>query len=107
MNQYLGEELVDIKDTPYKGYTQSDWALHYVGIYGQFAGSHHKDWVLDHVVRILNGTTVKIKLAKWSDGTEEYRVSLNEPSAEYVSWVEKIRFDEDGEEYGYNIGVAP
>ena len=42
MDKYLGEKVVDIKDTPYKNYTQSDWAMEYIERYGGIDGAHHK-----------------------------------------------------------------
>lgn len=89
-NKYLGETIVDVVDTPFKDYKEKDWALYFIGRYGQIDGEHHKTWVLDQVVRIICGTPLIIKLAKWSDGTEEYRVSTNDVSSvDYDLWVKK------------------
>ena len=108
MANYLGETVVDIKDTPYKNYKPSDWALYFVGSYGSIDGAHHKDWVLDQVARVLNGTKVTIKLAKWDDGQEEYRINLDEPTKKYHKWVKDLKDGEDGPEtYGYDEGIAP
>lgn len=77
----------------------------------QIDGAHHKAWVLDQVARIYNGTAVIVKLAKWSDGQEEYRVWLDEPTPKYDDWVKDYRGQYDEEEncyeYDYDEGIAP
>lgn len=108
MPEYLGEKKVNIKDTPYKDYTEKDWAFHFIECYGGIDGSHHKDWVLDQAARCLLGTKVIIKIASWSDGTQEYRISTGAPSAKYKRWVKDICDGEDGPNtYEYSEGVAP
>jgi hypothetical protein len=108
MEGYLGEFEVDIQQTEFKDYTPADWALYYIGSYGGFDGAHHKDWVLDQVARILNGTEVIVKEAKWNNGHSEYRVSLSKKSPEYKQWVKDLCDGEDGPNtYGYNKGIAP
>ncbi len=102
---FLGEEIVtDLSNTPYAKFTPADWALAFISLYGGIDGAHHKDWVLDQVARILNGTPVILKLAKWSDGEQEYRFNLDEPSETYTKWVEDIT---DGETEEYDEGIAP
>lgn len=100
---YLGEKLVNQEDSPFKGFTAVDWAMHYILRYGQIDGSHHKTWVLDQVIRILNGTPIILKLAKWDDGQEEYRFITGKPSKEYKAWV---RHSKKGG-YDYDEGIAP
>ncbi len=108
MEGYLGETIVDINQTPFKDYTPADWVMDFIGSYGQIDGGHHKQWVLDQVARILKGTKVIIKEAKWSNGHKEFRVSLSEPSEEYLEWVVDMKAGEDGEHtYGYDEGFAP
>jgi len=106
MAEYLGATIVPQNQTPYADYTADQWALLYIFKYGPIDGDHHKTWVLDQVTRILNGASVEIKLAKWDNGNEEYRFNVGESEA-YNKWVEEYRFDEDGEEYGYDEGIAP
>lgn len=101
-NKYLGEFDVDINETEFKDYTPADWAIYYITAYGSIDGEHHKTWVMDQVVRILKGTPVIVKEARWGEGyiTEftEYRVDLGEPSQEYHDWEKELReVDEDGE----------
>lgn len=116
MEGYLGETKVkSLVGTPFEGYEAKDWALYYIGSYGQIDGSHHKQWVLDQVARILHGTKVKVVLAKWNNGHEEYRVNLASPSAAYKKWVKEMRGEfitnessGDGYyEYEYDEGIAP
>lgn len=113
MTRYLGEFPLE-EDNPFKDHTLVDWAMTYIEAYGQIDGDHHKSWVLDQVARILKGEMVPtVTLAKWSDGTREYRFTLHEqtPSEKYLSWV-KTRlgeYDEENEEheYFYEEGIAP
>lgn len=109
MKAYLGEILLEPSGTlEFSKYGPSDWALYFIERYGQIDGEHHKLWVLDQVARILNGTPIIIKLASWSNGTSEYRISTGEPSPQYFEWVSQMRAGEDGPNtYGYDIGIAP
>lgn len=108
MAKYLGETLVDQKDTPFKDYTENDWSLYFIMRYGGIDGAHHKDWVMDQVVRILNGTELVIALAKWEDGQEEYRVCTGKPSQKYKDWVMYVKSGKDGPDtYSYYEGIAP
>jgi hypothetical protein len=108
MKRYLGETIVDVSDTEYKDYTPQDWALQWIGEYGGVDGDHHKNWVLDQVVRILKGTKVIVKVGRWSDGQEEYRITLDEAPFEYHKWVQNICDGGDGPNtYHYDIGIAP
>ena len=107
MEGYLGETRVEQKDTPYKDYTKAEWALLFIQKYGGIDGAHHKDWVLDQVARILNDTPVEIKLAKWSNGQEEYRFTVD-ATQRYFDWVAECKNGEDGPDtYSYEEGIAP
>jgi hypothetical protein len=108
MEGYLGESLVLISETPFRNFKREDWAMYFIERYGQIDGDHHKLWVLDQVARILKGTKIIVKLAKWSNGEEEYRVWLSKPSNRYKKWVIEMKAGEDGPEtYGYDEGIAP
>jgi len=107
---YIGETVLESLDgTPYESFTPNDWAMVYIGRYGQIDGSHHKQWVLDQVARILHGTPIELRLARWENGYEEYRFNTLEPSQEYLDWVKEMRGDYDEEceeyEYSYDKGV--
>ena len=107
MSEYLGEVEVDVKDTKYKDYTPSDWALLWVEKYGWIDGAHHKNWVLDHVARILKGGKITIKQASWAGGHKEYRFNV-EPTRAYYDWVTYLKAGEDGPDtYSYDEGIAP
>ncbi len=111
MKGYLGETEVDISTSIYKDYTPADWVMLFIERFGQIDGAHHKSWVLDQAARILKGTKVNVKLAKWENGEEEYRIEIDKPSEEYLNWVEEMKGeyspDDDCFEYNYNKGIAP
>jgi len=105
---YMGETSVNQEDTPYKDYTPFDWGMYFIERYGHIDGDHHKMWVMDQVARLHKGTQVQIKLAQWTCGTKEYRVTLGEPTQQYLDWVEEMKCMEDGEyQYDYDEGIAP
>lgn len=111
MEGYLGEFDIDIKNTPFAEYTKKDWALFFIGNYGGIDGSHHKDWVMDQATRILHGTPVIVKEARWENGHSEYRITVREePTLAYTDWVHELReWDEETEEYKYSYeeGICP
>jgi len=86
MNGYLGETRLEIHKTEYAMYSQADFALLWIEMYGSIDGAHHKDWLLDQIARILMGTKVIVSVAKWDNGEEENRFSLDEPTAQYKAW---------------------
>lgn len=106
---YLGEFPVNIKKSPFADYTPADWALYFIGSYGQIDGAHHKQWVLDQAARILHGTPIKVVEARWTDHEPEYRVTLKAPSKAYKKWVKEMKGEnENGDpEYDYDEGIAP
>ena len=106
--EYLGETELDWKSHPeFEGFTPADWALVFIERYGGYDGSHHKDWVLDQIARILKGSEIKVTEANWSNGESEFRYDVGE-SEEYKNWVIEMTTDEDGEIiYDYEIGIAP
>ena len=109
--QYLGETPIDTTThEEFKGRTPAGWALEFIEHYGQVDGEHHKQWVIDQVARILLGTPVDVRLARWSDGVQEYRYETGDPSAEYTAWREQQlgeMYPDGGREYRYYEGVAP
>lgn len=77
-------------------------------MYTGIDGVHHKDWLLDQVVRILTGSIVVISVAKWEDGTEELRMGLSTTTDEYDDFVRDYCIGEDGPKtYSYDEGIAP
>ncbi len=110
MNGYLGETIIDIKDSEFKNYCASDWVLWYMQSYGGFYDSHHKDWLLDQIARLSNRMVPKISLAKWDNGHQEYRITLHnvKETEQYINWVAECKRGEDGPDtYNYNIGITP
>lgn len=133
MDGYLGY-FDPPEDHPYINLTPKDWAMKFIERYGQIDGSHHKQWVLDQVARILLGTPVTVKVAKWKNAEQvdrpdvydsyayvdidngivgEYRfwIEDEDSSDEYKEWVMDMlgEYDEESEEYeyGYDVGIAP
>jgi len=106
LNGYLGTIDVESLDgTEFEGYGPAEWGLYFIMMYGGIDGDHHKTWVLDQVARCLLGTPVKVKLARWENGQQEYRCSTQKPpSDKYLKWVEDIC---EGGEYSYDEGIAP
>lgn len=87
-------------ETIYAEFTSVDFALDLMCTYGQSSGSHHKQWVIDQVARILKGTPLIFTKNKW--GSVSYKTG--EPSKEYLDWV--ADYCADGE-YDYDCGIAP
>ena len=99
MDGYLGEDTLDISKTEYCMYTKEDWALFWIEKNALYDGEHHKQWLIDQLAQIYNGTKVIIKIAKWDNGHTDLRFSLDKSSEEYNKWVEQ--FNE------WDIGIAP
>ncbi len=102
MKGYLGEFEPDWETCEFAGNLPRDWVIYWIESYGQIDSAHHKAWVLDQVMRILQGTPVIVKEARWENGEKEYRVSLGEPSQQYKTWLNTM----NTESY-YDSGIAP
>lgn len=100
---YLGETLVDWKtiDT-FKDFTKDDWVMYYIEQYGSIDGDHHSKWLIDQIARIVKGSSVTVKIAKWSDGQYEYRVHVDEGCEQYDAWRKSICDEDD-----YDEGIPP
>jgi len=108
MEGFLGKTIVDIRKSKYAMYSKQDWVMLWIEMYSGIDGSHHKDWLIDQIARILKGTDVIVKIAKWKCGKTEHRYTLAEPKKEYWEWVEYMKDGEDGPEtYSYDFGIAP
>lgn len=104
MPKFLGEEPVnDLAGTPYATFDEKDWAFHILDFYGCFDGGHHKAWAIDQAMRVLKGTQVIVKIARWDDGQSEYRFTLDEPSQEYLDYVKEL----EAEGYEQDVGIPP
>lgn len=111
MRKYLGETVLDrdaLHKTKYGFFYPWDWAMLWIEKYGWIDGEHHKQWLIDQIARILKGTKVIVSLAKWDDGTEEYRFNLDDNATPaYHKWVEEMCDGEDGPNtYDYDEGIA-
>lgn len=82
-------------------------ALSFINDNGSFDGGHHKQWVLDQVVRILTGCPMVTEKANDYQG-KPYEYEAQGESEEYQEWVRKHRDGEDGPEtYNWDTGIAP
>lgn len=110
MAKYLGEVEVPIQATPFAKWSPGDWAVHFALRHGQHDGDEHKAWAIDQMVRVLLGTPVIVKKARWSDGTEEWRTDLGKPSKLYRNTIQDFEYPDgpDAEQvYEYHRGIAP
>ena len=112
---YLGTFPVAPEDSPYPD-NPIEWAMAFITAYGQTDGSHHKNWVLDQVARVLRGTPVVVEARRWGpsdeypEGLEEFQFSTGKPSDQYLAWVEVMLGDTDeygDRDYDYDVGIAP
>ena len=109
--QYLGETPVNILDHPkYSKYEPKDWALQWIAMYSGIDGAHHKDWLIAQVAKILCGTQVLMKIARWDNGQEEERFILGEDSTEFTHWKTAYEGDvypDGATEYEFDEGTPP
>ena len=81
-------------------------ALDYAIKYGGIDGAHHKDWVIDQMVRALTGCPVEI--VETSRAGEPFSYERQGESDEYAKLVTDACDGEDGPEtYGWDEGIAP
>jgi len=74
---------------------------------GGIDGAHHKQWVLDQVVRYLTGCPMVEARGADCNGKDYAYEDLGE-SDEYQAWVKGHNNGEDGPDtYSWDIGVAP
>jgi len=99
MKGYLGEIIINIKDSKFAHYKIADWAKFWIENYSQIDGDHHKARILDQTLQILHKTPVIITLAKWKNGHEEYRFSLGKKSKSYLNF---LKLYEEGIYAWYN-----
>jgi len=85
-------------------------ALNLIISYGGIDGSHHKDWVMDQVVRVLTNCEMVIETGESQDENGKYTFyyeSLGE-SEEYKELIRKAKDGEDGPDtYSWEVGIAP
>lgn len=88
----LGESTPPLEETPYAAFGKEEWIMLFIEKYGNIDGANHKQWVIDAIAKILHGTPVIVRLAKWTDengvvAQTEYRFSLGEPSPAHQAWL--------------------
>lgn len=75
--------------------------------YGGTDGAHHKDWVIDQMVRCLTGCTTVRKSATDYQGIP-YEYDALDESDEYKQFVANACAGEDGPDtYTWEAGIAP
>jgi hypothetical protein len=77
-------------------------ALEFPNQYGYIDGAHHKQWVIDQMVRALTGCPMVSRRGVDINGVE-YNYEVQGESAEYLEWVGEP--DDDFE--GWDVGIAP
>lgn len=109
--KYLGSEIVNVKDTPFKDYTSNDWAMYFISNYSQIDGAHHKQWCIDIVAQVLKGSPVEVTKSTWDDGYIEYSADVKEESLAYKDWIQEMlgEYSEEDHcyEYSYDKGTPP
>lgn len=98
-NGYLGTKQINWREVKeFSHFTPKDWSLYFIERYGMIDGAHHKQWLLDQVVKILTGCEIQLGEASWEGGETEYRFSIVGETDEYKAWVDSwLEYDEDGE----------
>lgn len=82
-------------------------ALEYAAA-GGCDGEHHKQWVIDQMVRALTGCPMVMVLNPSANGGAGLMVEAQGESAEYRQWVADVKAGEDGPEtYEWDTGIAP
>lgn len=75
--------------------------------YGGIDGAHHKDWVIDQMVRALTGCPVQLYVEPLGDGGE-FTASEQVESEAYKELVAQACAGEDGPQtYSWSTGIAP
>lgn len=87
--------------------TPTSKALELIMDCGGVDGDHHKQWVLDQVVRILTECPTVTKTALDCNGKEYSYETLGYSDA-YYAWIDVHNAGEDGPDtYEWDEGIAP
>ena len=82
-------------------------ALSIAVAYGGIDGAHHKDWVIDQMVRALTGCPVETFTQPAQD-SEPYTYQGQGESEDYKALVAEACNGEDGPQtYNWETGIAP
>lgn len=83
-------------------------ALSIAVAYGGIDGAHHKDWVIDQMVRALTGCPVETLTQTPRGGGEPYTYQAQGESENYKELVANACDGEDGPQtYSWETGIAP
>lgn len=83
-------------------------ALSIAVAYGGNDGAHHKDWVIDQMVRALTGCPLETILHTPHGGGESYSYQAQGESEDYKALVADACNGEDGPQtYSWETGIAP
>lgn len=82
-------------------------ALEFARRYGGNDGAHHKDWVIDQMVRALTDCPLVERIGTSAGGARFFYEAQGESEA-YLSFVADAKAGEDGPEtYEWSEGIAP
>jgi len=82
-------------------------ALDFAYCYGQIDGDHHKEWVIDQMVRALTGCPVVTASSSDANG-KNFEYETQGESEEYQDFLRAYAQGEDGPHtYSWGIGIAP
>lgn len=82
-------------------------ALEYAAKYGMIEGDHHREWIIDQMVRALTGCPM-VTLRSMDAYGKPYKYENQGMSEAYREFVKKYSDGEDGPEtYRWGIGIAP
>lgn len=83
-------------------------ALSVINNYGGIDGNHHKEWVIDQVVRALTGCPTEQREGVCVATGERYTYDALVENDTYRTFVADHCAGEDGPEtYGWSTGIAP
>lgn len=83
-------------------------ALSIAVAYGGIDGAHHKDWVIDQMVRALTGCEMETLTKTSCGGNEPYTYTVQSESEDYIALVKEACNGEDGPQtYHWETGIAP
>lgn len=91
MKEYLNENL-----------SNEERIMNLVNEYGWINGSHHKQWIIDQIMRITMGCPVITENYISNDEKQIYSMTFIGTNAIYNMWCK----DEDGN-YAWDEGIAP
>lgn len=96
----ISQELAN--KPPFELQCRIEEAIDIITEYGDVDGSHHKQWVIDQVLRSLLGCEYETKI------NEDYTWEELEPNESYKNWVKFFEEREQGiKMYEWPTGIAP